>query len=236
MNNPFTQARAAEINYHEKFYKETSLFQPGTWLSKPVQVVMDLLQRLDLNQIRVLDLGCGVGRNSIPIAQKIQGYGGTILGVDLLPTAIDKLSKYAEEYNVQGTLSAEAADAEYCEIDPEEYDYIIACSCLEHVSSIEAFEKVILRMIEGTKPAGINCILMSTEVTEYDVERGEETAGQIELNMKTEVALRILRDQYKEWEILIERCIPQTILEKKQGTDIEFRSQWLTFAARRRDV
>ncbi len=234
MSNNFTQAREAEMNYHEKLYNETSLFQPGTWLSKPVQVVMDLLDQLDLDQIRVLDLGCGVGRNSIPIAQKIQGFGGAVHGVDLLPIAIDKLSNYIEEYGVQKTLSTEVADAEYYEIGTKEHDYIIACSCLEHLSNIEAFKKVILRMIEGTKKEGINCILMSTEVSEYDIERGEETDGLVELNLKTEVAKRILREQYKEWEILVERCNPQTVLEKKQGKNIEFRSDWLTFAARRR--
>ncbi|MDO3413409.1 class I SAM-dependent methyltransferase [Saccharibacillus sp. CPCC 101409] len=234
MINNFTQAREAEMNYHENFYNETSLFQAGTWLSKPVQVVMDLLEQLNLNQVSVLDLGCGVGRNSIPIAQKVKSHGGSVLGVDLLPTAIDKLSKYIEEYDIQRTLDTEVADAEYYEIEREEHDYIIACSCLEHVSNIEAFKKVILRMIEGTKKEGINCILMSTEVKEYDLEQGKEKDGLVELNVKTDVAISILREQYKEWEILIERCSPQTVREKKQGKDIEFRSQWLTFAARRR--
>lgn len=233
MSNHFTRAREAESNYHEKFYDETSLFQPGTWLSKPVQIVMDLLEQMDLNRISVLDLGCGVGRNSIPIAQKIQSFEGSVHGVDLLPTAIHKLASYSIEYNVQKTLSVEIADAEYYEVNSEEHNYIIACSCLEHMSTIDAFRKVISRMIKGTKQEGINCILMSTEVKEYDVEHGEETDGLIELNLKTEFAIRILREQYKEWEILIERCSPQTIRENKEGKDIEFRSCWLTFVAQR---
>jgi methylase of polypeptide subunit release factors len=70
--NTFNRARRKEIEYHEKFYAETELFQPGSWLSRPVKVVLESLPQKD--NIQVLDLGCGVGRNSIPIAQQIQAF------------------------------------------------------------------------------------------------------------------------------------------------------------------
>jgi 2-polyprenyl-3-methyl-5-hydroxy-6-metoxy-1,4-benzoquinol methylase len=66
----FNQARRKEIEYHEKFYAETKLFQQGSWLSRPVQVVLANLSRLEKDNLQILDLGCGVGRNSIPIAQQ----------------------------------------------------------------------------------------------------------------------------------------------------------------------
>ncbi|QWU14848.1 Methyltransferase domain-containing protein [Paenibacillus sophorae] len=223
----FIKARKKEMSYHEQFYRDTALFEPGTWLSKPVKVVMNMLPRLDLNKkVRVLDLGCGVGRNSIPVAHRIQ---------DLLPVAIDKLRTYAEEYKVNEIIHTEVADAEFYQIKPGHFDYIIACSCLEHVSSIAAFRSVIQRMINGTKHNGIHCILMSTEVMEYQIETGEETEGEIELNLKTEEAFNTLRELYIDWEILIQRVVPQTINEHKCDKEIEFRSNWLTFAARKRD-
>lgn len=234
MTNSFEQARQAEMEYHQAFYEETALYQPGTWLARPVKVVMDLLDRLNLDRVRVLDLGCGVGRNSIPVASRIQACQGTIHCVDLLPVAIGKLSEYSREYNVQEVVTTEVSDAEYVQISPDAYDYIIACSCLEHVSGIEAFKSVLQRMIRGTKTDGIHCILMSTEVKEYDLQSGQEKDGLVELNLETELAIRLLREQYRGWDILIERYVPQSIKEHKRGRDIEFRSNWLTFAVQKR--
>ncbi|MDO3411236.1 class I SAM-dependent methyltransferase [Saccharibacillus sp. CPCC 101409] len=229
-----THPKKAEADYHEKFYEETPLFQPGSWLSRPVQIVMDLLERLNLEKVSVLDLGCGVGRNSIPIAQRIQEFGGTVHAVDLLPVAIDKLSAYIGEYNVQGAITVEAADAEYYGIASEAYDYIVVCSCLEHVSNVQAFRAVVERMIRGTQRNGINCVLINTEVKEYDPESGVEQDGLIELNLPTGEALRLLRELYAGWEILIEKHVPQTVHEHKQGKQIEFRGVWVTFAAQRK--
>ncbi|MFC5404328.1 class I SAM-dependent methyltransferase, partial [Cohnella soli] len=81
---------------------------------------------------------------------------------------------------------------------------------------------------------GINTILMSTEIEEIDIETGKISEGLIELNLKTEKAFSYLQELYKDWEILIERNLPQAINEVKYGKEIEFRSNWITFVARRR--
>ncbi|MFC5405821.1 class I SAM-dependent methyltransferase, partial [Cohnella soli] len=183
MNN-FIQARSEEIKYHESFYTANGLFEPGTWLAKPVKVVLEMLELLNLNRIRVLDLGCGVGRNSIPIAKILKNHNGTITCIDLIPTAIDLLVKNSKKYDVDNQILPEVADAESFSILPNEFDYIVSCSCLEHVSSVEAFRKVVKRMIDGTKEQGINTILMSTEIEEIDIETGKISEGLIELNLK----------------------------------------------------
>ncbi|MFC5406639.1 class I SAM-dependent methyltransferase [Cohnella soli] len=233
MNN-FIQARSEEIKYHESFYTENDLFEPGTWLAKPVKVVLEMLELLNLNRIRVLDLGCGVGRNSIPIAQILKNHNGTITCIDLIPTAIDILVENSKKYDVDNQILPEVADAESFSILPNEFDYIVSCSCLEHVSSVEAFRKVVKRMIDGTKERGINTILMSTEIEEIDIETGKISEGLIELNLKTEEAFSYLQELYKDWEILIERNLPQALNEVKYGKEIEFRSNWITFVARRK--
>ena len=48
----------------------------------------------------MLDLGSGVGRNSIPIAQKIKNASGTVTCVDLLDSALTKLQIYSKEHDV----------------------------------------------------------------------------------------------------------------------------------------
>lgn len=231
--NIFDRAREKEKSYHEKLYEEAVLFEPGSWLAKPVQTVLDHLDLLPFPDIRVLDLGCGVGRNSIPVAQRIRSANGKVICVDLLPSAIDKLVQYAALYGVSSSIEALAADVEQYEIAEASYHYIIACSCLEHLSSEEAFVCKVKQMQAGTVDQGIHCIMMSTEVKEIDRETGFEEKGLIELNLSTDRAFSILDELYSEWEVLTRRQVQQDIQEVKDGRDVFFRSQWMTFTARK---
>ncbi|WP_336786379.1 class I SAM-dependent methyltransferase [Paenibacillus sp. MMO-177] len=233
MDSRFLQARTEEIKYHEKFYAEHELFAPGTWMAKPVKAIMDTFVLLDPNRMRVLDLGSGVGRNAIPIAQAIKASNGKVTAVDLLPSAVAILQDNAEKYGVKDHLEAVIADIEHYQIPAQSYDYIIACSSLEHVSSEDAFRTVIGRMIEGTKPRGIHAILMSTETEELDYSTGVVSEGLIELNLSTDDALHLLRECYSGWEIVLERVIPQAVQEIKYGKSIEYRGNWLTYIVRR---
>ncbi|WP_127499327.1 class I SAM-dependent methyltransferase [Paenibacillus glycanilyticus] len=233
MESRFLQARTEEMKYHEKFYAEHELFAPGTWISKPVKAIMDTFVLLDPNQMRVLDLGSGVGRNAIPIAQAIKASNGKVTAVDLLPSAVEILRDNAEKYEVQNNLEAVIADVEHYRIPAQSYDYIIACSSLEHVSSVDAFRTVIDRMIEGTRSRGIHAILMSTQTEELDHSTGVVAEGLIELNLSTDDAFHLLRECYDGWEIVLERVIPQAVQEIKYGKSIEYRGNWLTFIVRR---
>ncbi|MDU0204820.1 class I SAM-dependent methyltransferase [Paenibacillus sp. PFR10] len=185
--------------------------------------------------MQVLDLGCGVGRDSIPIAQSIQAYKGKIYCIDLLPSAIQLLNQNAEQYGVTDTIISQAIDVENFLINKNTFDYIVACSCLEHVSSEAVFQTKLEEMKAGTTVGGINCILMSTEVKEIDVLTGEEQVGLIELNLSTEKAFTYLREVYTDWNISIEKSVQQEIKEEKNGRLIIFRSNWITFVAQARD-
>ena len=108
-------SRKSEKEYHDKLYSEAALFEPGTWLEKPVKLVIDSfrsqLEHNDKN-INVLDLGCGVGRNSIPIAKMIKDKGGFVTCVDLLGSACSKLEEYSNQYNVEDVIIPVLADVE----------------------------------------------------------------------------------------------------------------------------
>ena len=57
------------------------------------------IQELDLSkEDSVLDLGCGVGRNSIPIAEKLKHRNGKVVCVDILDSALNNLIKYSKKH------------------------------------------------------------------------------------------------------------------------------------------
>ena len=98
--NRIDYIRQEEKKYHDLCYEQYKLFEAGSWLFKPVKTVMDLMNHFDgQNNLQVLDLGSGVGRNSIPIA-KIKNTSGTVTCVDLLNSALTKLQIYSKEHDV----------------------------------------------------------------------------------------------------------------------------------------
>ncbi|RDU38005.1 class I SAM-dependent methyltransferase [Neobacillus piezotolerans] len=195
--------RKEEKLYHDFCYENYRLFEQGSWLHKPVQTVMDLLPFLKgkLN-CRVLDLGCGVGRNSIPIAEEIKGSNGKVICVDLLPSAIEKLDEYRKEFNVEDVIELEQADIADYQIKTGGYDLIIAVSSLEHVSSEGKLDQVLKNMSAGTKSGGINCIILNSQVRETDLKTGEELEAMMEVNVSTEIMERKLFLNYVGWDVL----------------------------------
>ncbi|EJR63815.1 hypothetical protein IK3_02902 [Bacillus toyonensis] len=95
--NRIDYIRQEEKKYHDLCYEQYKLFETGSWLYKPVKTVMDMMDYFERqNNLQVLDLGSGVGRNSIPIAQKIKNCSSTVTCVDLLHSALTKLQVYAK--------------------------------------------------------------------------------------------------------------------------------------------
>lgn len=78
-----TPALEARLSSHDKF----STRDLNAWV----------LERLPLFEgARVLDLGCGAGRQSLPIAERI-GAGGGVVGIDASEAATGRLSAQAAE-------------------------------------------------------------------------------------------------------------------------------------------
>ncbi|MED5015777.1 class I SAM-dependent methyltransferase [Paenibacillus chibensis] len=231
----FEEARQSEADYHQRFYENNDLFEKGTWMSEPGPVVMEMLERLLLHQedLAVLDLGCGVGRNTIPVAERLKGSLSRVKGVDLLEDAVEKLRKNAAEFGVATLIDAEAADVEQYPIPEVFYDYILACSCLEHTSSREALKRTLAAMKAGTKLGGIHCITMSTDVEEVDRETGQAGKGLIELNIPQSEAMDLLDRTYAEWNVLMKQTVPQSIPEEKDGRSIDFRCNLITYVAQK---
>lgn len=234
-NQQFEAARQAEAGYHSNFYKNNELFEDGTWMSRPMPMVMEMLDRLLVHnaELRVLDLGCGVGRHTISIAQRLAQTNSQVIGVDLLDEAVDGLKKYAKQYKVDHIVQAVKADVEHYQVQPNGFDFIAACSCLEHTSSKEALLETVERLKAGTRLGGIHCITMSTSVEEKEIRTGRPIEPLIELNLPTSEAIALLEQAYEGWNILLQEHVSQSINEEKYDEPTEFRCELLRFAVQR---
>ena len=83
---------------YDKLYRET----PDA-LGKPTRVFVDFFNRFGVKNARVLDVGCGQGRDALFIAR----MGHRVVGVDLFPNGIRDLLNAAarENLNLKGVVS-----------------------------------------------------------------------------------------------------------------------------------
>lgn len=226
--------RKEEKKYHDFCYDNYKLFEKGSWLYKPVKTVMDLLPLFNNKEnIRVLDLGSGVGRNSIPLAQKIKSENGKVVCVDLLESALDKLKLYSEEYEVGEVIETVKADIGHYKITKNEYDFIVAVSTLEHIESEDILDNVIRQMALGTKNEGINCIIVNSEVEEMDIESNKKLDAMMEINIKTEDMKNKLNEKYEGWEVLNQLVKPLEYKIVRDEKEVLLKTNAITYIVRK---
>ena len=133
--------RKAEAASHTEAYTSHVLFDAGSWLAKPVKTVIDLLPLFEgYTDFRALDLGCGVGRNCIPVAQHFSSIPCRVDCVDILELAISKLNENAQQYGVESAIQGIVFAIDDYEIAADSYDFIMAISAVEHIAYNSAFE------------------------------------------------------------------------------------------------
>lgn len=227
--------REEEKKYHDFCYDNYKLFEEGSWLYKPVKTVIDLLPLYNNKEnIRVLDLGSGVGRNSIPLAQKIKSKNGKIVCVDLLDSALEKLKLYSEEYEVEEVIETVKADIGHYEINKNEYDLIVAVSTLEHIESENIFDNVIRQMALGTKNEGVNCIIVNSEVEEMEIESNKKLDAMMEINIKTEDMKSKLNEIYEDWEVLNQLVKPLEYKIVRDEKEVLLKTNAITYVVRKK--
>jgi cyclopropane fatty-acyl-phospholipid synthase-like methyltransferase len=226
--------REEEKKYHEACYEEHKLFEEGSWLHHPVKTVMDNLSFVaDREELVILDLGCGVGRNSIPMAQALSEAGGQVVCVDLLESALEKMMNYADEYGVSRYLHPVASDIGAYHIAADSFDYIVAVSSLEHVESKDKLSQVLNQMNAGTKEQGINCIVINTNVLEIDLQSNESLEPYIETNLET-TEMQVLLDQaFVGWEVLNNHVKQLEFNIIRDNREILLKSDCITYVVRK---
>ena len=219
---------------HLKMYSENELFTGDGWLCKPVKTVMDLLPIFaDKEDITVLDLGCGVGRNSIAIAQNFSGKRCVIDCVDILDYAIEKLSDNAKKYAVERSINGIVSPIDDFRIKSGHYDLIIAVSALEHMNSEESFKRKLFEIRDGLNLGGVVCIIMNSEITETDLFSNEPLLPQFEINIEAEKLWVLLREVFKGFEVLKETVKEQSYEVPRDSITALLKTKVVTFTVKR---
>lgn len=226
--------RDAEARSHIKMYNENELFAGSSWLKKPVDTVLELLPYFDeKDTVNVLDLGCGVGRNCIPAAQRFARKNCKIDCIDILPEAIFILSENAKRYNVESAIKGVVCPIDDYIIQPGRYDLIIAVSALEHMDSEDLFARKLAEIRDGLKPGGIVCIIINSSVTERDKSTGAPREPQFEINLGAEALSASFQDAFEDFEILKSAVSNQSYEIPRGDCVAVMKSKVVTFAAKK---
>ena len=226
--------RNAEKKSHIEIYSTAKLFESGSWLQKPVKTVMDLLDNFkDYTELNVLDLGCGVGRNCIPIAQEFKNIDCNIDCIDILDFAIEELNRNSIVYGVENEINGFISSIDDFEIEENRYDLILAVSALEHINSDVAFINKLEEIKNGTRKNGIVCLIINSEITEINKYNGQELVPQFEVNLKTENLIGILKKIFDGWKIIKSTVRNQRYDIPREGCVADLTTDVVTYVAKK---
>lgn len=109
------------------FYKDKEKNVPF-FCDKPDEHLVKYMERQIIKPRKVLEIGCGNGRNAIYLAQK----GCTVTAVDLSQRAIDWAKEQTEVNNVNIQFVCE--NIFNLNLELQEFDYIYDSGCFHHLS------------------------------------------------------------------------------------------------------
>ena len=203
MNTRIDGIRENEKRSHTKVYTDEVLYNTDSWLKKPIKTVQELMPLLsDYDCLRVLDLGCGIGRNSIYIAENYRNKCCMVDCVDILDIAIEKLKSNARTHGVGKRINGILGTIEQYGIHKNTYDIVLAVSALEHVESENSFIYKLQEIKDGIKSKGIVCLVINSEIREVNRDTYEELDPQFEVNLPTEVVKSYIDNVFAGWNIL----------------------------------
>lgn len=180
----------------------------------PSTEVLELRARLP-PRARVLDLGCGDGRNALPLARA----GHRVTGVDVSRAALEALRRRA---HAEG-LELDTVSADLCAFSPSaDYDLVIAHGVL-HLLPRPERDRLIRRVKRHTRPGGWNVLAVFTTTI--------RPPPDLEALCRGLFAERELLLEYRDWEV---ELFQSYILEDEHPGGIRHRHPINKLVARRR--
>lgn len=126
---------------YEKLFQDT----PDA-LGPPTKQFVDFFQSFSVKNARVLDIGCGQGRDSLFIAR----HGHQVVGVDISPSGIRDLEKAAKAEGLQ--IEGIVADIRTY-IPQAQFDVLLIDRTLHMLEQTDRIV-VLERLIQSVKPKG----------------------------------------------------------------------------------
>lgn len=229
-----SQIRKAEAESHTQSYTNHSLFSPGSWLAKPVKTVMELLPLFEgYTQFAALDLGSGVGRNCIPVAQHFRSIPCRVDCVDILELAIAKLDDNAQQYGFEDCIRGIVSAIDDYAIATDSYDLIMAISALEHIVSQAAFKKKLCEIRDGLRHGGVACLIVNSSVVEYDKVTGKELPPQFEVNLSTNQMQDLLENTFAGWQVVKHTIVHQKYVIPRENGVANLETDVVTYVVRK---
>ena len=234
MDERLKRIRESERKSHEEIYTDEKLYATDSWLKKPIKTVRDIMPLFaEYEKLRVLDLGCGVGRNSIYVAECFKGKDCVVECVDLLEIAIEKLLENAEERGVAAGIKGVQNSIEEYAIEADSYDFIMAISALEHIDTEESFVKKLSEIRDGLLEKGVVCLVMNSEVREMNAETGEAVDAQFEVNISTAKMQEYLKEVFEGWSVIKTTVSAQEYDIPREGFVSRLSTNVVTFVGRK---
>lgn len=234
MNNRLEQIRESERKSHIEMYLNEKLYHSESWLKKPIKTVRDLIPMFSgYSMLNVLDIGCGVGRNCLAIANEYKHIDCNIDCVDILDLAIEKLYVYAEEHGVSKCINGIVKPIEDFAISKDSYDFVIAVSALEHIDSVSSFVDKLNEIKDGVRNGGIVCFVINSEVSEYNKATGEEIPALFEVNLATDEIQNTLSQIFNGWNVLKSTVQSQQYDIPRENIISDLRTNVVTFVAQK---
>lgn len=136
-----------------KGYAETDIIERyskvGLWRSENYLISKYFQGRSINNTLKILDLGCGCGRTTIPLKQK--GYD--VCGIDISPDMISKAKTISKENKLDIDFSV--MDASELLFPDNSFDHVLfSYNGIEHIPSIELKKNVLSEVNRVLKQDG----------------------------------------------------------------------------------
>lgn len=127
---------------------------------------------------RVLDLGCGTGQLSLPLA----AAGAKVLAVDISPAMVARLEK--EAGGLEGELEARACSIEELDLPAGSFDLVVSSYALHHLRDSEKADAV-CRAFSWLRPGG------RLLIADMMLGRGASHADRVVVAAKVKVLIRM---------------------------------------------
>lgn len=118
-------------------------------------------------------------------------------------------------------------------ISDNEYDLILAVSALEHIDTEISFINKLNEIKNGIRSGGIVCLVINSNVKEFNKATGEEILAQFEVNLSTGKLQAILSETFDGWTVLKSTVQEQQYDIPRESIISDLRTSVVTYVARK---